>query len=108
MKKKFLFLTFFVLLTLSFSSISYAGLFSGGDLTSKITDALTEIQSWIVKIATPAAAVAIGSGLLMKKFSFGDEEKIATGKKLIRSTIFSYTFILLIDPVISALQSLFG
>lgn len=108
MKKKFIALTLITLLVLSFTSISYAGLFSGNDLTSKIADALSEIQSWIVKIATPAAAVAIGSGLLMKKFSFGDEEKIATGKKLIRSTIFSYTFILLIDPVISALQSLFG
>ena len=108
MKKKFIALTLTTLLVLSFTSISYAGLFSGNDLTSKITDALSEIQSWIVKIATPAAAVAIGSGLLMKKFSFGDEEKIAVGKKLIRSTIFSYTFILLIDPVISALQSLFG
>ena len=108
MKKKFIALTLITLLVLSFTSISYAGLFSGNDLTSKIATALSEIQSWIVKIATPAAAVAIGSGLLMKKFSFGDEEKIATGKKLIRSTIFSYTFILLIDPVISALQSLFG
>ena len=108
MKKKFIALTLITLLVLSFTSISYAGLFSGNDLTSKIADALSEIQSWIVKIATPAAAVAIGSGLLMKKFSFGDEEKIATGKKLMRSTIFSYTFILLIDPVISALQSLFG
>ena len=108
MKKKFIALTLITLLVLSFTSISYAGLFSGNDLTSKIADALSEIQSWIVKIATPAEAVAIGSGLLMKKFSFGDEEKIATGKKLIRSTIFSYTFILLIDPVISALQSLFG
>ncbi len=108
MKKKFIALTLITLLVLSFTSISYAGLFSGNDLTSKIAAALSEIQSWIVKIATPAAAVAIGSGLLMKKFSFGDEEKIATGKKLIRSTIFSYTFILLIDPVISALQSLFG
>ncbi|MBQ8300095.1 MAG: hypothetical protein IJX99_09665 [Clostridia bacterium] len=108
MKKKFIALTLTTLLVLSFTSISYAGLFSGNDLTSKIANALSEIQSWIVKIATPAAAVAIGSGLLMKKFSFGDEEKIAVGKKLIRSTIFSYTFILLIDPVISALQSLFG
>lgn len=107
-KNKFLILTITTMFILSSISFTYAGLFSGGDLTSKISDALSEIQSWIVKIATPAAAVAIGSGLLMKKFSFGDEEKIATGRKLIRNTIFSYTFILLIDPVISALQGLFG
>ena len=57
MKKKFIALTLITLLVLSFTSISYAGLFSGNDLTSKIADALSEIQSWIVKIATPAAAV---------------------------------------------------
>lgn len=97
--------------TLLFSclSISYAGLFGGtDDLTTKITKGLTQIQEWILKIATPAAAVSIGFGLLMKKFSFGDEEKITTGKKLIRSTLFSYAFILLIDPIISAIQTLFA
>lgn len=107
-KNKILILSLIITLFFSLFTISYAGLFSGDDLTTKITKGLSEIQKWIVKIATPAAAVAIGSGLLMKKFSFGDEEKITVGKKLIRSSIFSYAFILLIDPVISALQSLFG
>ena len=95
-------------LILSLCSISYAGLFGGDDLTTKITKGLSQIQGWILKIATPAAAVSIGFGLLMKKFSFGDEEKITVGKKLIRSTLFSYAFILLIDPVISAIQTLFA
>lgn len=108
MKKKFFITSILIILVFSICTISYAGLFGSKDLTSKITDGLSKIQEWIVKIATPAAAVAIGSGLLMKKFSFGDEEKINVGKKLIRSTIFSYAFILLIDPVISAIQSLFG
>lgn len=108
MNKKTLILILSLTFTLSFCSLTYAGIFTGDDLATKITNGLSEIQSWIVKIATPAAAVAIGSGLLMKKFSFGDEEKITTGKKLIRSTLFSYAFVLLIDPVISAIQSLFG
>lgn len=108
MKKKFLILLLTISFTLAIYTVSYAGIFTGDDLATKITNGLSEIQSWIVKIATPAAAVAIGSGLLMKKFSFGDEEKIATGKKLIRSTLFSYAFVLLIDPVIAAIQSLFG
>ena len=108
MNKKTLVLILTITFTISLYSITYAGIFTGDDLATKITNGLSEIQSWIVKIATPAAAVAIGSGLLMKKFSFGDEEKIATGKKLIRSTLFSYAFVLLIDPVISAIQSLFG
>ena len=108
MNKKIIISTLTIFFVLSLFTFSYAGIFTGDDLATKITKGLSEIQSWIVKIATPAAAVAIGSGLLMKKFSFGDEEKIVTGKKLIRSTIFSYAFILLIDPVISAIQSLFG
>lgn len=108
LKKKLFILMFTFITTLSSFCISYAGLFSEDDLTTKITNGLSSIQDAIVKIATPAAAVAIGSGLLMKKLSFGDEEKITTGKKLIKSTLFSYAFILLIDPVISAIQSLFG
>ena len=95
-------------LLLSLCNISYAGLFGGDDLTTKITKGLSQIQGWILKVATPAAAVSIGFGLLMKKFSFGDEEKITVGKKLIRSTLFSYAFILLIDPIISAIQTLFA
>lgn len=108
MKRKFLISCIMIVTIFSVFSISYAGIFGTKDLTSKITDGLSTIQGWIVKIATPAAAVAIGTGLLMKKFSFGDEEKITIGKRLIRSSIFSYAFILLIDPVISAIQSLFG
>lgn len=110
-RKKYKIIILFSTFTLLFSlfTISYAGLFGGSDdLTSKITKGLSQIEDWILKIATPAAAVSIGFGLLMKKFSFGDEEKITLGKKLIRSTIFSYAFILLIDPVISAIQTLFA
>ena len=44
----------------------------------------------------------------MRKFSFGDEEKIRTGKKLITGSLFSYAFILGIDLVLSAIQSLIG
>ena len=105
MKKKMIIVSLTLLLIFSFTSISFA---AKEDLTGKITKGLSTIQEWIVKIATPAAAVAIGSGLLIKKFSFGDEEKITVGKRLIRSAIFSYAFILLIDPVISAIQTLFA
>lgn len=75
-------------------------------LVTKINDAFEDIESWIIKISTPAAAVAVCSGALMRKFSFGDEEKIRTGKKLITGSLFSYAFILAIDLVLSAIQSL--
>ena len=50
--------------------------------------------------------VAVGSGVFMRKFSFGDEEKIRTGKKLIKGSLFSYAFILGIDLILSAIKSL--
>ena len=75
-------------------------------LVSKVNDAFKEIEGWIIKISTPAAAVAICSGALMRKFSFGDEEKIRTGKKLITGSLFSYFFILAADLILSAIQSL--
>ena len=77
-------------------------------LVTKLNSAFEDIESWIIKIATPAAAVAVCSGALMRKFSFGDEEKIRTGKKLITGSLFSYAFILAIDLVLSAIQSLIG
>ena len=69
---------------------------------------LETIKDWIIRLSTPAAAVAVGVGVLMKKFSFGDEERIVQGKKLIRSTLFSYAFILSIDLVLKAITTLFA
>ena len=77
-------------------------------LVNKLNSAFEDIESWIIKISTPAAAVAVCSGALMRNFSFGDEEKIRTGKKLITGSLFSYGFILAIDLVLSAIQSLIG
>ena len=77
-------------------------------LVTKINDAFEDIESWILKISTPAAAVAVCTGALMRKFSFGDEEKIRTGKKLITGSLFSYAFILAIDLILSAIKSLVG
>ena len=42
-------------------------------LVNTITSAFETIESWLLRISTPAAAVAVGSGIFMKKFSFGDE-----------------------------------
>lgn len=75
-------------------------------LISTLNSAFEKIESWIIKISTPAAAISIGSGVLMKKFSFGDEERIRIAKKLIRSSLFSYGFILAIDLILSAIKTL--
>ena len=75
-------------------------------LVNTITDAFDKIKTWFIRIATPAGAVAVGTGVFMKKFSFGDEERLRTGKKLIRGSLFSYAFILCIDLILSAIRLL--
>ena len=70
------------------------------------TDAFEDIEGWFLKLATPAAAVAVGVGVFMKKFSFGDEEKIRTSKKIIRGSLFSYGFLLALDLILQAIKSL--
>ena len=104
-KKKFfiIFCIILIILFLSFSTISYG---AEPKIIKKLSDAFEDIEDWILKLSTPAAAVAVGVGIFMKKFSFGDEEKIRTAKKVIRGSLFYYGFILAIDLILSAISSL--
>lgn len=101
MKKTFI---LFLLFLFVFTHVCYCA--SEPKLIKTINSGLTKIKDWIIKLSTPAAAVAIGTGILMKKFSFGDEDRIVAGKRLIKSTIFSYAFILCVDLVLSTIQTL--
>ena len=106
MKKIYYFIYILVLVFVflnCFCSFSFAAY---PTLVNTITNAFETIETWLLRIATPAAAVAVGSGVFMKKFSFGDEERIRTGKRIIRGSLFSYAFILCIDLVLSAIQLL--
>ena len=110
-KKHFFIFQFFIILLFifwfSFSNNIFAGLFdSTPKLVSKLNDAFESVKKWLLTLSTPAAAVAVGVGIFMKKFSFGDEERIRTAKKLIRGSLFSYAFILAIDLILSAIDSL--
>ena len=99
----------FIILFILFLFFSYTySLAADPKLISKLNNAFEDIEDWIIKISTPAAAVAVGTGVLIKKFSFGDDERIRLGKKLIRSSLFSYGFILAIDLILSAIKSRVG
>ncbi len=104
-KKIIIILLFFILLFNIFN-ISYCFFDSTPKIVTKLNDAFTKIEEWLLKLATPAGAVAVGTGVFMKKFSFGDEERIRIAKKLIRSSLFSYGFILAIDLILSAIKTL--
>lgn len=110
MKKRyfyFIFILFTIYFLFYFSTSSFAA-WGEPELVSKLNNAFESIEDWLIKLATPAAAVAVGTGVFMKKFSFGDEEKIRTGKKLIKGSLFSYGFILAINLILSAIKSLIG
>ena len=107
-KKRYLFLFFIILFIILYFSLTTISNAAYPALISSIYDAFDKIKTWLIRLATPAAAVAIGTGLFMRKFSFGDEEKIRTGKNLVKGSIFSYAFILLLDLILSAVQGLLG
>ena len=110
MKKKYfrvIIIIFTIYFLFSFSSNVFAA-WGDPEIVGKLNDAFEKIRDWLIKLATPAAAVAVGTGVFMKKFSFGDEEKIRTGKKLIKGSLFSYGFILAINLILSAIKSLIG
>lgn len=96
-------LNIFLCILFSFSGTCFAGY---PKLVNNIVSAFEKVEKYIVAIATPAAAVSIGCGFLMQKFSFGDEERIRTGKKLIRTAFISYAFIISLDLIISLIESL--
>ena len=107
MKKKGFYLVFILSISVIMIIIFEVSVFAATPkLVSKLESAFSNIESWILKLSTPAAAVAVGTGIFMKKFSFGDEERIRTGKKIIRSSLFSYAFILAIDLILAAIKSL--
>ncbi len=107
-RKKLLYFIYILFLFLILSTLIFNFSFAFGEpkLVSKINSAFENIESWLLKISTPAAAVAVGTGVFMKKFSFGDEERIRLGKKIIKGSLFSYAFILAIDLILSAIKSL--
>lgn len=109
MKKNIFFIlfsiVFIIILLFSFIQFSFS---ADPKIVTKLNSAFTKIKQWIIKLATPAAAVAVGTGIFMKKFSFGDEERLRIGKKLIRGSLFSYGFILATDLILAAIKSLIG
>ena len=106
----FIKLKIFFIITILFFIVFYSTtVYSASPkLINKLNSAFEDIEEWLIKLATPAAAVAVGTGIFMKKFSFGDEERIRIRKKLIKNSLFSYGFILAIDLILSTIKSLVG
>lgn len=103
-KKFLLFYTFFVSIVF-FCVLENTVFAADPKLVSTLTGAFTKIESYIVKIATSFAAVAVATGLLMRKFSLGDEKKIYRANCLIKGSITSYVMIICIDLILSLIDN---
>ncbi len=103
--KIFIIFILFLIIFFFYTNISFA---ADPKLITKLKSAFEKIEDYIIRLATPVAAVSVGVGALMRKFSFGDEEKIRTGKNLIRGSIISYIVILLTDMILSLINTLLG
>lgn len=104
-KKNFRFIFIIVLAFILFCSASNCFALTP-KIVSKLSDAFKDIEGWLLKLSTPAAAVAVAVGLFMKKFSFGDEERIRMAKKVIRGSLVSYGLLLSLNMILIAIESL--
>lgn len=75
-------------------------------LVNKLNKALKNILEYIEKLATPAAGVAIATGVMIRKLSFGDEEKMVIGKRVIINAVVGYLIIQLIDLIIKFIEGI--
>lgn len=75
-------------------------------LVNKLNSILKKIKEYMVKLAGPAAALAIATGVMIRKLSFGDEEKMVIGKRVIINAIFCYFIILLVDLIVKFIEAL--
>lgn len=102
--KKIYYINIIIITIMAYSiNISYAAY---PKLISTLQNAFDTIQTWLIALATPAAGISVATGAFMKKFSFGDDEKIRTGKKLIRTALVSYVFVILLRLILTTIKNL--
>ncbi len=75
-------------------------------LVTKMGTAFKKIKEYMIRLAGPLAAVAIVTGIIIRKLSFGDEEKMIIGKRVIINAIGGYFVILLVDLIIKFIEAL--
>lgn len=102
-KRIFKVLLILALVIILATSVSYG---ATPKIVDKMSKAFEDIQKWLLKLSTPAAAVAVAVGLFMKKFSFGDEERIRTAKRIIKGSLVAYGVLLSLDLILAAIKSL--
>lgn len=101
-KKSCLFFVLIICCVLIFNTV-FA---STPTLVTKLNKAFKNILTYLEKLSGPIAGVAIASGVIIRKLSFGDEEKMVIGKRVIINAIVGYGLILIIDLILKFMDSL--
>lgn len=103
--KKIIGISLFTVMVLFYcTSVIYGA--TNPTLVTKLNSAFKKILGYLQTLATPIAGVAIASGVLMRKLSFGDDEKMLKGKKIIVNAIVGYAIIISIDLIIKFIDAL--
>jgi len=102
--KKIMIVIFAFTIIINFTSVIYGA--TNPTLVTKLNTAMKKILGYLETLATPIAGVAIATGVLMRKLSFGDDEKMVKGKKIIVNAIIGYGIILSIDLIIKFVEAL--
>ena len=76
------------------------------DLQEATETWLTKIQNYMFKISTGAVVIAVGTGVFIKKFSMGKQDKIETGNKLIRDSIIGFVVLNAMPIIARTIQSM--
>jgi hypothetical protein len=67
------------------TNVAYAG-----DLFGNASQLLNDVYLKFVGMSTAAAGVGVGTGTFMKKLSFGKQDKIELGNKVIKDSIIGW------------------
>ena len=109
MNKKIIKISFVIILSIlvfNFGTSVFAATAKTPTLVNKLNTILKKIKEYMIKLAGPAAALSIVTGVMIRKLSFGDEEKMILGKRVIINAIFGYLIILLGDLIVKFIEAL--
>lgn len=106
MKKITVILIIITIINVCILNVAFAAAPKEPLLIRKLNTAFKKIKSWLVKLSLPIAGIAIASGVLIRKFSFGDEQKLMLGKKVIINGIVGYAIIMCIDMILDTIEGL--
>ena len=95
---------FLTTLIISLVLVCTTTVFAAEDVFSASERFFGDIQIWIIRISTPAALIGVGSGAFMKKFSFGDHQKIKMGNMVIFSSLIGWTVINGLTLILTTIQ----